>query len=463
METNFLLQSDSYKYTHHKQLPPGTEFIYSYFESRGGQFPETVFCGLQYYLDKYLQGAVVFKSAIDEAEQLINAHISPGTFNRAGWEHILRIHNGRLPLIIKAVPEGTVVPTGNVLMTVENTDPEVPWLTNFTETMLSKVWYPCTVATQSREIKKKISDYLIMTGDPSLIDFKLHDFGYRGVSSEESAMIGAGMHLINFMGTDTIAGIEFLKHYYSQKDMPGFSIPASEHSTMTSWGGPEGEPKSMFNMLEQYPEGLVACVSDSYDIENACEKIWGGLLRDKVLSRNGTLVVRPDSGDPVTVVNKVLEILSVKFGYEINNKGYKVLNPKVRLIQGDGVNIHSISAILGSMKDRGWSADNIAFGMGGALLQQLNRDTQKFAFKCSHISGKDFDRDVFKQPKSDPGKNSKAGKLALVKDANGAFITIPFSGKQYEGFPSDELVTVFENGIITKKYNFQEIKERAKV
>lgn len=464
---NFILRSDSYKYTHHKQYPPGTQHVYSYFESRGGQWDEVVFFGLQYYLKQYLRGNVVLSNDISNADKFIRTHIGEDIFNRIGWERILKVHDGRLPLEIKAVPEGTVVPTGNVLMTVENTDPELPWLTNFVETILSKVWYSCTVATQSREIKKKINDYLVMTGDESLLPFKLHDFGYRGVSSEESAAIGGASHLINFMGTDTVSALPFIQEYYSpngQFSMPGFSIPASEHSTITSW---TSEEDAMENMLDQYPSGLVACVSDSYDIENACEKIWGISLRSKILNRKGTLVVRPDSGDPVTVVLKVLEILGEKFGYDVNNKGFKVLHPNIRVIQGDGVNIHSIGAILGNMRDRGWSADNIAFGMGGALLQQLNRDTLKFAFKCSHIdgelNGQTFDRDVFKRPKTDAGKNSKAGRLALVRDANNKYITIPFKGKEYSGYPEDNLITVFKNGELLVDQSFTGIRMLAEI
>lgn len=454
---NLIEQTDSYKVTHWPQYPPGTEKVYSYLESRGGQFDDTVFFGLQYYLKEYLSHQVDHNH-FNHAKKLFDCHFGQPLFNEEGWAHIIKDHQGYLPIRIKAVSEGSVVPTHNVLMTIENTCPKCYWLTNYIESVLLKVWYPITVATASRTIKKIILEFLEKTGDPSLIDFKLHDFGYRGVSSEESSMIGAMAHLINFKGTDTITGLVGAMDYYDAKQAVGFSIPASEHSTMTSWGK-DSEFFAYNNMLDKYPTGLVACVSDSYDIYNACEHLWGEQLRDKINQRQGTLVIRPDSGEPITVISRCLGILADKFGYTTNEKGYKVLSPKVRLIQGDGVNIHSITAILSAMKDYGWSADNIAFGMGGALLQQWNRDTQKFAIKCSSITRNEQEIDVFKMPVTDKGKDSKRGRLGLI-DVNGEYRTVPESIIT----PGDNLLTtVFENGKILKEYTFEEIKERASV
>lgn len=457
---NIVLQTDSYKITHWKQYPPGTQYVHSYLESRGGQFDNTVFFGLQYYLDRYLRGAVVDGLDVIEARDFCQKHFgNDDVFNMSGWMKLITKHKGWLPIRIRAVAEGTPVATGNVLMTVENTDPEFYWLPNYLETLLLKVWYPTTVATQSREIKRSILEALEKSGDPAGIGFKLHDFGYRGVSSEESAAIGAAAHLLNFMGTDTIPGIDLLENYYGAQNMPGFSIPAAEHSTITSWGK-EHEVDAFRNMLDQYPEGLVAVVSDSYNIYDACEKLWGSELRDKVLDRQGVLIVRPDSGDPIQVNLKALEILGEKFGYETNAKGFKVLNPKVRVIQGDGVNYFSIRNILAALLANGWSADNIAFGMGGALLQQLNRDTQKFAFKCSAVTVNGEDRDVWKDPVGDTGKGSKRGRLAL-HNANGLWTT----GQLKSGIvdPDDLLNVVFENGKVLVNHSFEAIKERAKI
>src|SRR5712692_7512199 len=186
---NLVLQTDSYKFTHWKQYPPGTQYVYSYLESRGGMFHRTLFFGLQYYLLKYLCGPVVSEQDVLDAQEFVDRHIAPDVFNADGWMHIVRNRGGTLPVIIKAVPEGSTVDVQNVLMTIENTDPHCYWLPNYLETLLLKVWYPITVATLSHAIRKVILDALQRSGDPSLIDFKLHDFGYRGVSSEETAGI----------------------------------------------------------------------------------------------------------------------------------------------------------------------------------------------------------------------------------------------------------------------------------
>lgn len=457
MENNIILLTDSYKVSHYKQYPEGTTQIYSYFESRGGKFEEITFFGLQYLLKEFLVGQVITQSKIDQAAKLYEAHFGNATlFNKAGWEYILNNHAGKLPIRIKAVPEGKVIPTHNVMMTVENTDPNCFWLTNFLETLLLQLWYPSTVASISREVKKLIASYLEETGDPSTIDFKLHDFGFRGVSSVDSASIGGAAHLINFMGTDTVAALTFIQNYYgNEDDMFGFSIPAAEHSTITSWGK-DHEVDAYENMLAQYPEGLVAVVSDSYDIYNACEKLWGGLLKEQILVRKGTLVVRPDSGEPKDVVLKVAEILGEKIGFSINQKGYKVLHPNIRIIQGDGVNYESIGEILAHLKNHGWSADNVAFGMGGALLQKVNRDTQKFAFKCSSATINGKEQEVFKDPITDHGKLSKKGRMKLVFENN------TYQTKSLDESGEDILETVFENGEILKEISFGEVKENSK-
>jgi nicotinamide phosphoribosyltransferase len=457
-ENNIMLQTDSYKASHYVQYPPGTTKVYSYFESRGGDFKETVFFGLQYILKKHFEGQVVTKERIDEAEAFWNAHFGTKMFNRSGWEHILERHSGRLPLRITAVPEGTPVGIRNVLITVENTDPECYWLTNFVETILVQTWYPTTVATNSREIKKTIKKYLDETGNPNGLPFKLHDFGYRGVSSSETAAIGGAAHLVNFMGTDTVAGIILANNYYNA-GMCGFSIPASEHSTITSWGR-EHEVDAFANMLQRYPSGTVACVSDSFNIFDACKNYWGGSLKEKILGRDGTLVIRPDSGDPIEVLSRVLDILWDCFPETINHKGYKVLDDHVRLIQGDGIDRKMVEDILAMTKAKKFSADNIAFGSGGGLLQKFDRDTCKFAFKCSYAEVNGEKRDVFKQPVTSIDKSSKRGRLALVKNSyTNEFQTVPELSKGDSGF----LKTVFEDGNLINTYNFEEIRKLAEI
>jgi len=411
--------------------------------------------GLQYILKSNFAGKVFTPEHIEEAAKFASQHFSsnPKCFNYEGWKSLYAKYFGVLPLRVKAVKEGSVVGAQNAIVTVENTDPEFYWLTNWAETVLLQIWYPITVATLSRAIKQIIGEALVRTGDPSGIAFKLHDFGFRGVSSRESAAIGGAAHLFNFLGTDNLAAIELLQQYYGA-DMAGHSIPASEHSTITAWGR-EHEAEAYENILNSVPEGVVACVSDSYDIYNAVRNLWGGKLRDKILQRNGTLVIRPDSGDAVSVLEQLFNIAADKFGYEVNRKGWKVLAPQVRFIQGDGVNYYTIQNMISQLTRRGWSMDNWSFGMGGALLQQINRDTLRFALKCSAIDVNGEWHDVYKQPVTDPGKDSRAGRFILLKDGN-QFVTVKQeAGGSLEG---DQLETVLENGILRREQTLDEIR-----
>lgn len=452
-QRNIILTTDAYKQTHWKQYPQNTQRVYSYLESRGGAFNETVFFGLQYYLREYLAGIVVESWMIDEAEEFCQKLFGANYFNRSGWEYIVREHNGRLPLRIKAVPEGTVVPFRNVLATVENTDDNVPFLTNFIETLLMKVWYPITVCTNSWQIKQRIKHYAEKTGadwDP----FFLNDFGFRGVSSSESAGIGGMAHLVNFLGTDTLAGIEYAMRYYDS-DVVGHSVMAAEHSTVTSWGR-EQELDAYKHFIEQFPTGLMSVVSDSFDIYHAVDQFFGVDLKDDILARDGKFVVRPDSGDPPSMSVDVLNLLWGRFGGTVNTLGYRVLNPKIGMIYGDGIDYHSIGDILEAVSKAGFSIGNLVFGMGGALLQKLDRDTHKFAFKASGVKVDGVWRDIYKDPVTDPGKSSKRGRLKLVRDMAGNYETADFSDPR-----PDEMVTVFENGEILQKYSFDEVRERS--
>ena len=455
-ESNILLMTDSYKPSHYLQLPPGIRHSFAFFESRGGVYPETLFFGLQPILKKYLVGQVVTEEKIREAKELFALHFgTDAIFNETGWRYILNEHGGRLPLEIRAIPEGTRVPVSNALMTVVNTDPEnTAWLGNYLETLLVQVWYPTTVATQSYFMKQDILRYLKETGTPEDIDFKLHDFGYRGSTSVESAGIGGAAHLVNFKGTDTLEALLVARRYYGEQ-MAGFSIPASEHSTITSWGR-QRELDAYRNMLKQFPKGLVAVVSDSYDIFRACDEFWGRELKNQILDRDGTLVIRPDSGEPTEVLPKVLDILGNRLGYSTNQKGYKVLRPAVRLIQGDGIDRGSTPRILEALKQTGWSADNLAFGSGGGLLQKVDRDTQKFAFKCCAVDIDGTWQGVMKDPVTDHGKRSKAGRLALISGEHG-YRTVQVEEAQGQ----NELVPVFRNGELLVDQTFADIRKRA--
>ncbi|CAE8642101.1 unnamed protein product [Polarella glacialis] len=429
---NIIMLTDSYKVSHYVQYPEGTEEVYSYFESRGfdstqvAGHPTVCFFGLQYFIKRYLEGPVVTLERINRAQTFFDKHFlgTGAKFNREGWMHILQEHGGCLPIEIRAVAEGTEVPTSTVLFTLRSTDPKAYWLTNYLETLLVQVWYPMTVATNSMYQRRMLLEYLKETGTPELIDFKLVDFGFRGVSSVESAAIGDLSHLVSFCSTDVISGIVAAQAYYGA-DMPGASIPASEHSTITSWGR-ENETDAMRNMLVKYPTGLVACVSDSYNIYDAIDKKYGQELKDLICSRDGVLVVRPDSGEPAEIVPELLEKLDKAFaagtcgkspGTTVNAKGYKVLDPHVRLLQGDGVNTQTVLDILEIIKKKKYSTDNVTFGSGGALLQRMDRDTQKIAFKCCQVVVKGKTVDVYKDPIHDKGKKSKMGEMFLIRDS----------------------------------------------
>jgi nicotinamide phosphoribosyltransferase len=445
-EINRIIDTDSYKSSHWLQYPPKTELVHSYLESRGSErdWKDTVFFGLQYVLKRFF-GEKFTQAMVEEAREVITAHGEP--FNYEGWTSLIKKHAGRLPLRVRSVPEGSVVPLRNVLMTVENTDPEFFWLTSWFETQLMRIWYPCTVATQSFHIKRDVYKFLTETADDAdaEIGFKVHDFGSRGVSSQETAAIGGAAHLVNFFGTDTMSALLIHRAFYNTA-MAGFSIPAAEHSTITSWGR-ENEAEAYRNMLKNFakPGATVAVVSDSWNIFEAVEKIWGEQLKQEVVDSGATVVIRPDSGEPVEVVSRVAHILGEKFGTETNSKGFKVLK-NIRIIQGDGVNEQSIRQILERLKTEGFSASNIAFGIGGALLQKIDRDTLKFAYKCSAIVSDGRLIDVYKQPITDAGKNSKRGRLDLIKNAAGEYETVKLAAAEQIAAENTELRTVFENG-----------------
>ncbi len=454
---NILLLTDSYKLCHFNMYPKGTQRVYSYFESRkGAQFGETVFFGLQYILKKYLVGQVVTRDKIEQAAILTKIHMgSDDRFNRAGWEYILNTYGGKLPVIIKAVPEGTPVTVNNVMMTVEVADDNLAWLTNYLETILTQVWYPSVVATQSRAVKKDIKHYLgNTTNNLGGLNFMLHDFGCRGVSSMESAGIGGAAHLVNFMGTDTIPAMMVAANYYGA-DLNGlaYSVPATEHSIMTSLGE-DGEFDLVQELLNNYPTGILSVVGDSYNIYKMADTI-GTRFKEQILARDGVFVLRPDSGDPVEVMLKLADILWKKFGGTINEKGFRVINPKIKLLWGDGIDPVGIRGILGAFLVNGFSIENIAcFGMGGGLLQKINRDTQRSVFKCSaQMRGGEW-IDIQKKP-IDITKASKKGRLKLIK-VDGEFKTVNIDEPG-----EDLLVTVFDNGTLARDYTFDEVRKNA--
>ena len=458
--TNPILNTDSYKASHWVQYPPQTEETFFYAESRGGVYEKTVFFGLQAILKNDLRP--ITHADVDEAALLFAAHGEP--FNEAGWRQIVDRHNGKLPVRIRAVPEGTVVPVHNALYTVESTDLDAYWLPSYLETILMRTWYTTTVATVSWQCKQVIRSYLQATCDnpDQELPFKLHDFGARGVASTEASAFGGMSHLVNFMGTDTVLGLVAAQRFY-KAGMAGFSVPAAEHATITPWGR-DNEVEAYRNMLKQFGRegGIVSVVSDSYDIYNAISEHWGKTLREDVIRSGATLVIRPDSGEPVEVVLKCLELIDAAFGSTVNSKGFKVLN-HVRVLQGDGIDPTMLEVILRASTDRGYSAENLVFGMGGGLLQKVNRDTQKFALKCSAACVNGEWIDVYKDPITDSGKRSKRGRLSLFRHREyGTFGTFRTDGQ--DTIPAgydDAMVTVWEDGEFVNEWTFDQIRENA--
>lgn len=461
MKQSIILNVDSYKVSMDQMYPENTTKVYSYIESRGGMYPETLFFGIQAFIKEYLTQPIT-QEEIDRTEHFWGLHGE--VFNKDNWQYILDNHNGYLPLVIKSVPEGSIVPVGNVLATVENTDPNCYWLTTWVETaLLRAIWYPTTVASQGLSIKRIIKKFLDETGDSDILQYKLNDFGARGVSSNESAMLGGMAHLVNFSGTDTVAGVLGAMEYYNG-GMVGTSVIATEHSVITSWGR-ENEADSYRNVIKKFNGKIISLVADSYDIYNACRNIFGKELKDDIINMHGFLVIRPDSGVPIDVIcgtffsndpecNKgIIRILAEEFGTTTNSKGYKVLN-NVRILQGDGIDGNVIHNILEMLKAMGYSADNILFGMGGQNLQKVDRDTMKFAMKCSSICVDGEWRTVQKDPITDSGKKSKAGRVTLYK-TNGKY----HSG--VEDWEESALITTYLNGALMNEISFDEIRNNA--
>ena len=419
--SNPLIKTDSYKLSHFSQYPEGIEHVYSYIEARKGSYPVVVM-GIHEFVDQIIGGLT--DENVSELQEIAREHGVP--FNASGWQSLLCKYGDGIsgfPVKVYGVPEGTVVNPSTPVATIVNTDPEFPWLTSFFETLFLRcVWYPSTIASRSRYVKTRISEFMERTGaDMSTLPFKLVDFAARGVSSGDSSAYGGAGHLTQFQSTDNLEAIKYVKDNY-EGVMAGFSIAATEHSTVTSWG--REHEKDMFEKFIRVNLGegkTGACVSDSYHIYEAL-KIWKE-LEPVLLEVGGTLVVRPDSGDPVLTPVKVISDLMDYFGYTVNAKGFKVLPDHIRVIQGDGVDENSIVRIMQRMVDNKFSIDNIAFGMGGGLLQKVDRDTLGWAMKCSAARVNGVWRDVWKDPIGG-GKTSKRGLVTAVN-------AIPYKHSDY--------------------------------
>ena len=469
-DNNYLMMTDSYKVSHPHMYPLGMDYMESYFEARGGDYTHTLFFGLQYYIKKYLTGKIITQEKIDEAYEFYGQHFGDYTiFDKSMWQYIVDKYDGHLPISIYAVPEGSFVPVSNCLFKVVSNDKECAKLVNWSETLLMKVWYSITVATNSLLGREILNMHREISSNEPNVDFLLHDFGYRGVACEEQAWIGGAAHLLSFRGTDNAAGIRMLQKYYGAK-MCGWTIPATEHTVMISLGR-ENEIETVKRILRKFPKGKVSIVLDTWNIFEACMFLSSDEeLKQLIIEREGTLVVRPDSGDPKSVLQQILDILAKGFGYTTitkvvngETKEFKLLPACLRIIQGDGINIYTMDDILTHLESLGWSMDNLVFGSGGGLLQKFDRDTIKAAIKASYITINGVGRNISKDPiTAGGGKKSKEGQLMLYKHPVLGYITL--NKEQALTYPNLDqwtscLQEVYKNGHLIKECTYDDIIE----
>lgn len=481
---NSLHLADGYKVDHRNQYPKGTEMVYSNWTPRTSRIPgidKVVFFGLQYFIKEYLQKdfdqnffARPKAEVVREYQNRISAYLGPDAIT---YEHIEALHDlGYLPVEIKALPEGTRVPLRTAMFTMKNTLPEFFWLTNFLETIMSCIiWMPCTSATLSYQYRSILNKYADLTGgDPDFVPFQAHDFSFRGMAGLEAAMMSGAGHLLNFTGTDTIPAIDFLEKYYgarAEETLIGVSVPATEHSVMCM--GTELDEQSTFDRLitEIYPKGIVSIVSDTWDFWKVITEYLPA-LKAKIITREGKVVIRPDSGDPIKIIcgdseampdtpeyKGAVACLYEVFGGSITDKGYKQLDEHIGLIYGDSITLERCDEICKQLEAKGFASTNVVFGIGSYTYQYVTRDTFGFAMKATYGEVNGEGREIFKDPKTDDGiKKSARGLLHLRVDENGELAMTDRASRIQE--EKGELQTVYKNGVLTKEVTLTEIRER---
>lgn len=415
-----IFRMDSYKFSHPFAYPKNILAMSSYGEARVPSSEIIIPFGMQRFIKKYLTQQITLAD-IDAAEQFAEKHFGRKLFARASWEKVVTDFNGFLPLIIRAVPEGTKIRGGQPIYTVTAFGKEFFWMASAFETLIQRaVWYPTTIASLDYKIYSDLKRLYEQTCDDlGLLPFALHDFGARGVTSAEQAEIGGAAHTVNFMGSDTVEGILSANFYYKD-DMAAYSVYATEHSVQCSFrDGVKNAIRYLSHQIDQAPRGsIVSVVIDGYDVYREAELLCT-VLKDKIIEAGIKFVFRPDSGDMMEVVPRILRMQAATFGFTTNSKGFKVIN-NVGIIQGDGVDHTAIRNLLGKIIADGFAASNVIFGSGGALLQKVNRDTYKFAQKGSAIQVENEDGSsewigIAKDPVTDHGKKSKEGIMTLVR------------------------------------------------
>jgi len=463
--------SDFYKTDHRRQYPENTQYVYSNMTARSSRIPgvnHVVFFGLQYFIKKYLIEEFnenFFNKPKEEVllkyKRRLDTSLGPDS---VPLDHIEELHDlGYLPISIRALPEGTLVPLRVPFLTIENTNPKFFWLTNFLETLMSTVlWHPITVATIAFEYRKLLEKYAAASSDlPEFVLWQGHDFSMRGQTSLESASVSSAGHLLSFYGTDTIPAIDMLETYYHAvigDTMIGGSVAATEHSVMC-FGGKETELETYDRLISKvYPKGIVSIVSDTWDYWKILTETLP-TLKDKIMSRDGKVVIRPDSGDPVKIICGDLDaplgtpenegtarLLWKVFGGTVNSKGYRQLDPHIGMIYGDSITLERADEICRQLMSLGFASTNIVFGIGSYTYQHVTRDTFGMAIKATagYVDGKELH--VFKDPKTDNGTKKSAKGYLAVEDRNGGLVLVDELTKE-DSMRLGLLDLVFHNGL----------------
>jgi nicotinamide phosphoribosyltransferase len=481
---NPLLLTDGYKVDHRRQYPTGTTLVYSNWTPRKSRLEgvnEVVLFGLQYFIKKYILDDFenyFFKrpkeKVVAEYKRRIDDYLGP---NQVGTKHIEDLHDlGYIPMTIKALPEGVSVPVRVPMFTMYNTLPEFFWLTNYFETLVSAVvWMPCTSATIAKQYRKLLDKYAKETSStPEFVNWQGHDFSMRGMAGIEAAVTSAAGHLLSFTGTDTIPSIDFVEKYYhgnSDKALIGGSVAATEHSVMCM-GTIEDEIGTFKRLItEVYPNGIVSIVSDTWDLWKVLTD-YLPKLKTEILGRDGKVVIRPDSGDPVDIIcgnpngkndnerKGVIELLWQTFGGITNAKGYKELDSHIGAIYGDSITIERATQICERLKAKGFASTNIVLGIGSYTYQYNTRDTFGFAMKATYGEVNGQGREIFKDPITDDGTKKSAKGLMKIEWQNGAYKLV--DSVSWEQEKQGELKEVFRDGKLLIDQSLEEIRQRMK-
>lgn len=480
-----MLLADFYKVSHREQYPVGTEKVYSTWTprtSRKDGINSVVSFGFQAFIKEYLidyfNDNFFNRNRQDVIEEYIR--IIKNTLGKSvvDYQHISDLHDlGYLPIKIMALPEGTVSPIRVPILTIENTHPKFFWVTNFLETLMScQLWTPTTSATIAHQYREVLDKYAEETnGDLSGVQFQGHDFSMRGMGCLEAAKLSGAGHLLSFTGTDTIPAIDYLEKYYNtnvENELVGTSIPATEHSVMCAYGkGNEFEAyKNLVTNI--YPSGFASIVSDTWDLWKVLNEIIRP-LKNEIMNRDGRIVVRPDSGDPVLIVcgnpdgeseferKGVIEILWDIFGGTITEKGFKQLDTHVGCIYGDAITIERCEEICKRLKAKGFASTNMVYGIGSYTYQYNTRDTFGFALKSTYAVINGEEQMLFKDPVTDNGiKKSQCGLVAVVK-TNGVLDFVDHLTQfGFDNIENNEMLVVFENGKLVTEYSLKDIRNR---